>query len=130
MKQSEKNRVVALAKEELFIARCSDDPILGKFLYDQFKAVLSVVGDFSEYERHWDLQAFNYVDRKDVEAVYLVDQQTERVLREFFLHRFSGVLNEYAKRKRKEGTEVLFALNSGELSLKDFENEFGKNNQS
>ena len=114
--------IVELVEKKFFAIRSCDDLEFGEVLYDQLHALLEAVGDKSEVvqSERIDLQAFSYNESSQGSTKYAVSDEVLMVIRKHFIHNFKDKVEAYGKRKRKLGTELLFELNAGNISIKEF----------
>jgi hypothetical protein len=118
-------RKIGVIGKDRFYQRMSIEKEFGDILYDQLIAVLEVVGfEDSTVKGYTDIRIGVFLDTNNDGARYfMLDEKADNLICEHFGHRFNGRLKEYSLREQKKGTDLLYQLNKGELSIKDFENK-------
>lgn len=120
------SKVVEIVDRELFKIRSCDDEEFGLFLYDQSKALLDAVGSKLDNRTRADVQLFTYTESGQKCLQYEVPDEVAKVLIKYFKHNLKDELKKYGQRKKKEGTNLLMQLNSGELSMDEFDKTIKK----
>ena len=117
-------RKIGVIGKDRFYQRMHIEKEFGDILYDQLIATLEVIGEEDFSGGHTDIRLGIFLDtNNDGGRYFKLNDKADDLICEHFGHRFNGRLKEYSLREQKKGTELLFQLNKGNLSLKDFENE-------
>jgi len=124
MKKADKKlSVVTIVEKKYFKHRvCSDNERLGEFMYDFFIELLESVGEEIVFEdRRYDrVMFFSQVESSHNQRNFIVNKKTGDAIRKFRCN-IHDELEEFAKDNRAKGKNILMQLNSGELSLNDFD---------
>ena len=116
---------ISIIPRDKFSARMQLEEEFGKVLHDQLTALLDVVGEEQTQINNVDIRLGVYLDSSNEGTRYFkVSPQAGNLIYDHFGHSFSGELKAFALREQQNGTNLLFQLNSGDISTKDFENKF------
>lgn len=120
--------VVAVVGKELFPNRMHIEKEFGDVLYNQLIATLEALCEE-------ELDTFNgpdirlgvYLDsNNDGRRYFSLSEKNGRIIYDNFGHAFHRNLKEYSLREQKKGTDVLFQLNAGNISMNDFNDKIGE----
>ncbi len=117
--------IIGVINKDLFAKRLHvEDEEFSMILYEQLIFVLSSIGE-EVTQGVCDYRMGVYLDTKN-EGVkkYKLNKEAYWSVREKFGHNFYKELEKYSLREQKKGTDVLFQLNSGKLSMDDFNGKF------
>lgn len=122
MKKGVKKLMVSIIQKDLFASRLHEqDNKIGEFLYDFIIKILEAEGEESEHCSYTDVQMFTYKESSHgKQRHFLVSKKLAEALK-FFRFESSEALEEFGKVHRLLGKNILLQLNSGEISMKDFE---------
>lgn len=114
--------IIGLIEKELFNDRMHiQDKDISDVFHDQITFVLSTIGK-EVSKQVCDYRLGVYLDTNNHNyKCYELNQENYWNIREKFGHSFFKHIEEYAKREREKGSELLFQLNNGELTLSDFD---------
>ncbi len=116
--------IVQLINKEHFSIRSIDNVEFGEFLYDQIEALLNMFGQKVEHcNRRADILYFSLYESRQKSTHYEVSDEFGKLLLTHFKHNLQKAIEKYGKAKVKEGNNILFALNSGAISMNDFNKE-------
>ena len=122
---SEKYSISVVGKD-LFPQRMRVDKEFGEALYDQIITVLELVGEEFTSGALTHERLGVYLDSKnDGTRKFWLDEPVFDKIVDNFGHRFYKKLEGYSKREQKKGSEVLFQLHQGNITLKDFDDRLG-----
>lgn len=117
-----KKYVVAIVGKEIFHNRMHIEQEFGEVLYDQIIFVLENIGIENAKGAFPDERIGFYLDSQNPGSrKFELTEDKYWGFIENFSHRYFGRLEKYSKREQKKGTDVLFQLNEGNISMKDFE---------
>lgn len=116
-----KKYIVGVGPKDLFHNRMHIEKELGEIIYNQLTSLLEVLGEEGNYPGIPDLRLGYYLDSNNKGSrLFLLDEKPFDVIADNYSHSFFRELNRFASRERKKGSEVLFQLNNGELTLNQF----------
>lgn len=117
--------IIAVVGRDLFPQRMHLEKEFGETMYDQLISVLKLVGKETDGYPHYRLGI--YLDTKNPGAIYYeLEEEVYDIIIEYFGHPFYKKLKDFGEREQKKGTEVLFQLNAGNISAKDFADRIKK----
>ena len=117
---------ISVVGKDLFPKRMHLEKEFGEVLYEQIITVLELVGEeFSDGGiTHYRLGV--YLDSKnDGTRKFNLEENVFDKIVDTFGHKFYEKLKGYSKREQKKGSEVLFQLHQGNITLKDFDDRLG-----
>jgi hypothetical protein len=120
-----KTEVISIVGKELFPQRMHLEKEFGEVLYEQVIFVLEniAVENPSAKTYHTDIRLGVYLDSKNDGTRYFeLDENKHEKFWNLFANGFYKKFREYSLRQQKLGTDVLFQLNEGSLSMREFEN--------
>jgi len=123
----EESFTVSVVGKEWFPRRMHLEEEFGGILYDQLIFVLESIAIEKETNTYSHIRLGVYLDTYNKDTRYL--EMSESVIDKFsdcFGHLFHKNLQAFLKRERRKGSELLFQLNSGDLSMSDFEEKTKK----
>ena len=119
--------IIAVVGIELFPQRMHLDKEFGEVVYLQLISILELIGkevptsEIPHYRLGVYLDSNNPGTRK-----FSLEEKEFNIVCDHFGHSFHKSLSSYAKREQKKGTNVLFLLNSGDISMRDFVDRLSK----
>lgn len=119
---AKKTKIISIVSKEWFRHRVvTHNTEMGEYLYDLFIGILESCGEEIEHG-YPDLLFFSQVESNHETRKFAVSTSLFKVFHSF---KMSGreAFDKYAKHNIEQGKKVLFMLNSGQISLKDFEKE-------
>ncbi|MGL6037330.1 MAG: hypothetical protein ACRC0E_00330 [Soonwooa sp.] len=120
--------IIAVVGMELFPQRMHIEKAFGEVLYKQLISILELIGkevkssEIPHYRLGVYLDSSNPGTRK-----FSLEEKEFDVICEHFGHSFHKSLSSYAKREQKKGTDVLFQLNNGNISMQEFADRLSEN---
>lgn len=116
-------RKIGVIGKDKFYQRMNIERLFGDILHDQLMALLECVSEKEvSPSGYTDIRLGVFLDTNNDGARYfLLNEKADNLICEHFGHRFNGRLKKYSERQQKKGTEILFQLNSGNISMKEFE---------
>lgn len=117
---------ISVVGRDLFPQRMHLEKEFGEVLYEQIITVLELVGEeFNDGGiTHYRLGV--YLDSKnDGTRKFNLEEKAFDKIVDNFGHKFYDKLKGYSKREQKKGSEVLFQLHQGNITLKDFDDRLG-----
>jgi hypothetical protein len=113
---------ISVVGKELFPQRMHLEKEFGEVLYEQIITVLELIGEeFSDGGlTHYRLGV--YLDSKNsgTRKFNLSGEAFDKIV-DNFGHGFYNKLKDYSRREQKKGSEILFQLHQGNITLKDFD---------
>ena len=94
---------------------------LGEYLYEAYIKLLCAIGEETKHGNDMTVGLFTQVESTHKVRFFIVKEEIAEVLHDYFRFKMTDALEEFAKGNRKEGSNLLMQLNSGELTLKDFD---------
>lgn len=123
-----KDIAVRVIGKDLFYKRMGIEQEFGNVLYDQLISVLELIGQEDNEISTFRMPSIDigmYSEMHNPGArTFILDEAKGEVVFNHFGHAFYKKLKEYSLREQKKGTEILFQLNEGTISVKDFEERF------
>lgn len=120
-KKLSKPVIVVIVEKDYFKRRVvTGNDKLGEFMYETYIALLTAIGKEVEHSNRVDVGLFTYVESDAKHRYFEVEEKIAVVFQNNFRFKMSEALDKFAQDSRKEGTNLLMQLNSGELSLNDF----------
>ena len=116
----EKKYIIGVVGENLFPGRMHLDFDLARILYKQLIAVLELIGVETQ-KGICDIRLGVYLDsNNEGTRKFILGEKESELIENHFSRQFIGVLLEYGKRERRKGSEILFQLNNGEVTMDQF----------
>ena len=115
---------ISIVGKDLFVKRMSLDKDFGELLYEQVIFVLENIATENPFAKtfHTDIRLGVYLDsNNEGKRVFELDKEKAEKFFDLFANGFYRKLKEYSLRQQKLGTDVLFQLNEGSLSMREFE---------
>ena len=112
---------IGIVGKEIFYQRMSIEKELGDALYEQIIGVLEFIGKECKTSKIADYRLGVYLDSKNPESRHFeLGEKQFYFICDHFGHNFYKKIKEFAKREQIKGTDILFQLNAGNISAKDF----------
>ena len=112
--------IVNVVGKDLFPNRMHVEKEFGEFLYEQLIFVLESIGEEVDSGRP-DLRLGVYLDsNNEGSRKFQVNRSQFEGIWNLFGHKFYEQIKGFSKREQKKGTDVLFQLNNGNISMNDF----------
>jgi len=119
---------ISIVGKNLFPQRMHIEKKFGELIYDQIIFVLENIGneiDFYLNPNNLDIRLGVYLDTaNDDTRKFEIDKNLYEKFWTLFANGFFIELKNYSLRQQKLGTNLLFQLNNGTLSIDDFNNKF------
>jgi hypothetical protein len=115
--------VVEIVEKQFFKSRvCPNDPQLGEFLYDFFIRILEGCGEETRHvpQGMGHVMFFSQKESHHNTRMFIVDPAIGHAIYDFRKN-IHDQLEAFAKKNQAKGKNILLQLNSGEISMKDFE---------
>lgn len=120
--------IVGVVGIEYFPQRMHLEKEFGEVLYKQLISVLELLGKEDKYAGMPHLRLGVYLDTNNPGSRYfLLEEKAFDVIAEHFGHAFHRKLSGFAKREQRKGTDILFQLNNGTMSMQDFADRLSEN---
>lgn len=120
---TEEKYAVSVIGKDLFHHRMNlEDRKFGHIIYEQIIALLELIGeeDIDNNEIPY-LRLGVYLEScNDGQRKFLLGEKQFLFFKKHFGHRFFDKVKEFAKREQIKGSNILFQLNNGNISLQDF----------
>lgn len=116
--------VISIVGKDLFPQRMHLEREFGEILYDQVIFVLENIASENPKAQHShaDIRLGVYLDSKnDGTRTFELEKDKGEKFWNLFANGFYMKFREYSLRQQKLGTDVLFQLNEGSLSMREFE---------
>lgn len=125
----ELERGVFVARKDLFCKRMSLEDELCEFLYEQLISLLEIIGkeknSAGDISDNRNIRLGVYLDSSnDGARFFLLDDKGLNLISNFFSYSSYKVFSNFGIRQQKLGTNLLFQLNEGNISTKDFDDKF------
>lgn len=115
---------ISVVGKDLFPQRMHLEKEFGELLYEQVIFVLENIATENQNAKtfHTDIRLGVYIDSKnDGTRIFEIDKEKSDKFWDLFANGFYKKFKEYSLRQQKLGTDVLFQLNEGSLSMREFE---------
>jgi len=113
---------IGVIGKDRFANRLSLDEELGDFLHDQLVGVLELICEKGvERGGPADIRIGVFLDSNNDGARYfIIKEAAYDLISDFFGHALNREIKKFAKKEQSKGASLLFQLNSGDLTIKDF----------
>ncbi len=117
---------ISVVGKDLFPQRMHLEKEIGEVFYEQIITVLELTGEEVSDGGITDYRLGVYLDSKNggTRKFNLEEKIFDKII-ENFGHKFYDKLKGYSKREQKKGSEILFQLHQGNITLKDFDDRLG-----
>jgi hypothetical protein len=114
---------ISIVGKKLFPQRMHLEKEFGEVLYEQLITVLELVGEEINDRAITDYRLGVYLDSKnDGIRIFNLDEEVFYKIVDNFGHIFYDKIKDYSKREKKKGSEILFQLHEGNITINDFNN--------
>jgi len=121
--------LISVVGMDLFPQRMHLEKEIGEVLYKQLISVLELIG--REVTRNNEMPHYRlgvYLDTHNPGTrVFELEEKAFDAICENFGHTFHKHLSAYAKREQLKGTDILYQLNNGNISMQDFADRLSEN---
>lgn len=114
---------VGIIGSDLFTRRLGLESEFGLIVYNQIILALESLGnEVMEYKSYHNYRMGVFLDtNNDGSRTFELNENDYYKFIETFGHSYIKQINEFAKREQIKGTKILYQLNSGNISMSDFE---------
>lgn len=113
--------IVGVVGPDYFPQRMHLEKEFGAVLYNQLISVIEMIGEEGENLGMPHLRLGVYLDTNNPGTRYFkLSEKAFYIIAEHFGHAFHKKLSSFAEREQLKGTNILFQLNNGKLSMQDF----------
>lgn len=115
---------ISIVGKELFSSRMGIEKEFGDIIYDQIIFVLENIATENHIAKryHTDIRLGVYLDSNN-EGVRVFEISADKIDKfyDLFANKFFNEFKKYTTRQQKIGTNILFQLNKGNISMSEFE---------